>query len=62
MTTTLPGVIHHPTIAMLRVELDALEAYGIPTDAPLRIAHLANAPGTFVIYRLDTPTPNGADA
>ena len=42
-----------PTIRKLRVALQEMEAAGVPEHAPLNIAHLANALGTFVISQLN---------
>lgn len=52
-----PGMIHRPCILTLRRELDALEAAGVPVDADLRISHIVNQPGTYLISELNPRTP-----
>ena len=51
-----PGMISRPSIVTLRYELDALEAAGVPVDAPLAISPIANAPGTYLIREVE-PRP-----
>lgn len=43
-----------PTIRKLRIALDEMQAAGVSEHAPLNIAHLANALGTFVISEVNT--------
>ena len=42
-----------PTISKLRVALQEMQAAGVSEHAPLKIDHLANALGTFVISQLN---------
>lgn len=53
MSSKSPGWITHPTIAKLRDELELLEKSGVSLNSYLRIDHLVNAPGNYIIKEMD---------